>query len=201
MDQNICVFGDSVTWGAWDRGGGWSARLRTFIESKSREYFVYNLGVSGDTTKELLERFDVEAKARSPQVIIFQIGDNDSIFVKSENKNLVSLEQFEKNIEKLISKAKGFTYKIIFLGTSRVEENKTRPIPWQEDFHYTNEYLELYDKKIKIIAEKNKCDYLDVHNILTVKNLDADGLHPNSKGHQKLFLRVRDFLGKGFVKV
>ena len=96
MDQNICVFGDSVTWGAWDNKGGWVSRLRAFIESGNRDYFVYNLGVSGDTTKELLGRFDIEAKARSPNIIIFQIGDNDSIFVKSGDKNLVELEVLRK---------------------------------------------------------------------------------------------------------
>ena len=99
-------------------------------------------------------------------------------------------------------KAKRFSGAILFIGTSRVEESKTTPIPWQTDFNYTNKGLELYDKKMRAIAERNKCGYLGVDDILNGRRLDADGLHPNSEGHEKLFLRVRDFLvEKGILKV
>lgn len=59
MNNIICVFGDSITWGAWDiEKGGWVQRLRNFVESSSEEYIeIYNLGVSGDNTEDLLEIF------------------------------------------------------------------------------------------------------------------------------------------------
>ncbi len=194
MDKTICIFGASSTWGAWDyEKSGWANRLRLFLDSENYDIFTYNLGVSGDTTNELLKRFDVEAEARQPTLIIFSIGDNDSIYIKSQNKQMVSLQQFEKNLQKLIDKAKKFTNIIIFLGCKKVDELKTTPIPWGTDYYYTNKNLSLYNQKIKEVSNKNKVHYLEIFDLL--KNEDfEDGLHPNPQGHQKLFLKVKEFL-------
>lgn len=194
MDKTICIFGASSTWGAGDYEKlGWANRLRLFLDSENYGIFTYNLGVSGDTTNELLKRFDVEAEARQPTLIIFSIEDNDSIYIKSQNKQMVSLQQFEKNLQKLIDKAKKFTEFIIFLSCKKVDETKTKPIPWEIDYYYTNQNLNLYNQQIREVANKNKVHYLELFNLL--KNEDfEDGLHPNSKGHQKLFLKVKDFL-------
>lgn len=195
MEQTICIFGDSSTWGAWDHEkGGWVNRLRLSLESENYDVFIYNLGVCGDTTKELLERFDVESKARQPTAIIFQIGENDSIFIKSKNKQMVPLKQLEKNLKKLINKAKKFTNVIIFLGCGKANESKTTPIPWGTDYYYTNQNLDLYDKKIKDISNKSNVHYLEISSLLKNEDLDEDGLHLNSEGHQKLSLKVKDFL-------
>ena len=71
MSKRICVFGASVTKGAWDTEmGGWVNRLRLDLEDfKKRKYSVYNLGISGDTTESLLERIDSECKARNSEII------------------------------------------------------------------------------------------------------------------------------------
>jgi len=62
--MSILVFGDSITWGTADfEHGGWVTRL--FIElGRDFEIDVYNLGVSGDKTPDLLERFESESKSR-----------------------------------------------------------------------------------------------------------------------------------------
>ena len=37
MEQIICLFGDSITWGAWDpEHGGWGARLRSYFETNNK---------------------------------------------------------------------------------------------------------------------------------------------------------------------
>lgn len=193
MEHTICIFGASTTWGAWDKEkGGWVNRLRLFLEN-NYEVFVYNLGVSGDTTKDLLERFETEAKARNPTIIMFSISDNDSLYIKSEDKNLVNIKDFEKNLKELIKKSKKFTNKIIFLGSKSVDESKTNPIPWQKDYYYTKENMKLYDKKVREIAENNDCNYIFLFNELNNKDFE-DGLHPNSKGHEKIFQKVKEFL-------
>ena len=60
----LCVFGDSITWGAWDvEKGGWVNRLRLFIDKENLNYRVFNCGVGGDTTKELVARVSSEMAA------------------------------------------------------------------------------------------------------------------------------------------
>ena len=47
--MTICVFGDSITWGASDyEKGGWVERLKTYLMKNKNDVDVYNLGVSGE---------------------------------------------------------------------------------------------------------------------------------------------------------
>jgi len=147
--MSILVFGDSITWGTADfEHGGWVTRL--FIElGRDFEIDVYNLGVSGDKTPDLLERFESETKARVEEgeevILIFAIGINDSYFIHSKNTLMTPLEEFKVNIQELIDRAQKISSKIIFVGLTPVDEPKTTPIPWNTDKSYTNENIKKYN--------------------------------------------------------
>jgi len=109
--MHILVFGDSITYGAWDERGGWAQRLREYIDKKNLHdkgfyCLVYNLGISGDTTKEILSRFENETKSRledeKDHIFIFSIGTNDCLLLNKEKKMQVEEKQFERNIGKII---------------------------------------------------------------------------------------------------
>jgi len=192
----ICVFGASSTWGAWDKErGGWVNRLRLFLENGNTDTNVYNLGVSGDTTEDLLKRLDCEAGAREAELVIFSIGDNDSAYENKEGNYQVPPEKFKKNLLKLIKIAGKFADKIIFLGLKPVDEFKTKPVLWHDVIYYTNKNIDLYDSIIKDICGKCKIGYIDIKSVLDKNDL-ADGLHPNENGHQKIFEAVKDHLFK-----
>ncbi len=118
----ILVFGDSIVFGNWDLEGGWVQRLRKFVDQKiAASKFeikcpVFNLGISGDTTEELLERFENEIRPREldekETIILISIGINDSIFDLEKQKNWVSLDSYQKNLEQLIKKAKNTLKKL-----------------------------------------------------------------------------------------
>jgi len=187
--MNICIFGDSITYGAFDsEKGGWANRLRLHLDSRDDfEDEVYNLGISGDNTEGILERFDAEIKFREPGFLIFAIGINDSQYVISENQNRVPVEKFEQNIKELISRAKKITDKILFVGLTPVDETKTTPIPWNIDKMYKNEYVEKYNNKIKEVCESEKVDFINIFSEMAkgnYKTMLIDGLHPDSKGHR-----------------
>ncbi|MGM0629401.1 MAG: SGNH/GDSL hydrolase family protein [Patescibacteria group bacterium] len=195
----VCIFGDSIVWGAFDpEGGGWATRLRNAYEAQGlpvdKDTDVYNLGVSGDNTEDLLERFDVEAAAREPSTIMFAIGINDSHLVISKDENRVPILQFEKNINTLLNKAKEITSKIAFIGLTPVDESKTTPVPWNTDKNCTKENRDKYDAMIKNFCKENNIPYLSMEEVITFEEL-SDGLHPNVTGHQKMFEAV-----KGFIK-
>ena len=194
----ICIFGDSITWGASDtEGGGWVTRLRNFYESEGlpvdQDVDVYNLGVSGDNTDDLLKRFDIETEAREPSTILFAIGINDSQFIISKGENRISESLFQKNLEVLFAKAKALTSKVAFIGLIVVDESKTIPIPWNTDENYTKENRDRYDSVIRKLCTKNHIPYLDMDEVVSIGDL-SDGLHPNTTGHKKMFEAVRNFL-------
>ncbi|MDO8436493.1 MAG: SGNH/GDSL hydrolase family protein [bacterium] len=59
--MNICIFGDSITWGAYDpQNGGWVNRLRNYFEVQDEDIDVYNLGISGDSTTDLFGNIEME---------------------------------------------------------------------------------------------------------------------------------------------
>jgi lysophospholipase L1-like esterase len=204
--MNILFFGDSITWGAWDKEGGWVARIKKFVDEKiiasDFEYYhdIYNVGISGDKTTDLLKRFDSEAKNRIDEdnetAIVFAIGVNDSQFVENEG-NRTPIEKFKTSLESLIEKARKFSNKIIFIGLFPIDDSKLTPTSWEPTKSYKLEYVEEYDKVIKDVCAKEGIDFIDIYNEFIgkdYKNLLIDGLHPTTDGHKQISKVVLEFL-------
>lgn len=84
--MNICIFGDSITYGGYDPiNGGWVTLLRNYFESKYGDISTYNLGICGDDSTGLLKRLTAEATPRLPNIIVLAIGAFDTIRQPVEN--------------------------------------------------------------------------------------------------------------------
>lgn len=200
MEKNICIFGDSITWGKFDtEKGGWADRLKIFLEEKSDDFEVYNLGVSGNITEDVFKRFETESKVRQANILIFSIGINDSLYINSKDNPLTPLDKFKSNLKDLIAKSRKFTEEIIFVGLTDVDESKTMPIPWKTGAYYDKENIAVYDQSLKSICEEEKVYYVSMEGIIDLDDLE-DGVHPNSKGHEKIYLRVKDFIIENWKK-
>ncbi len=195
MEKNINVFGSSIAWGACDKKlGGWVNRLRIYLANEVEHYSeTYNLGVSGDNSDGLLKRFSVENEVRKPDIILIGIGINDSQYINSKENPRVPLERYEKNLKELIRQGRKFTKDIIFVGLTKIDETKLMPIPWDKSKYYDEENVAIYNAKMKEVAEKHNLPFIPMLDLLRNDEL-IDGLHPNTKGHEKMFQRVKDFL-------
>ena len=192
--MNICIFGDSITWGAYDpEGGGWATRLRNYFEAQNKDINVYNLGISGDSTVDLINRIEGETKSREPDLIVFAIGINDAQFIHSTNGPRISAAKFRGNLEKIFSVAKKFTDKIVFVGLTCVDESKTHP--WDEEKSYTNDIIRRFDGEIEEFCATNNLGFITVNDAIGMDDL-IDGLHPNTTGHTKLLGRIKPRLEK-----
>ncbi len=192
--KSICIFGDSTAWGAWDmEKGGWVNRLWLYAGEKADcECNIYNLSISGGTTETILERFESEAKIREADGLIFQSGGNDSYLKGKNGPNQIPLEKFKSNLEEIIKRAKNITQNIIFIGFKNVDESKTAPVSWK-DIYYFNAEIKKYDEVMEGVCGEHNIPYLDIFGLLDVSDLE-DGLHPNAAGHEKIFIKTRDFL-------
>src|SRR6478735_2161294 len=63
---------------------------------------VYNAGVSGNNSADLLARIDKDVLKRSPGIVILMIGTNDML----NTRNLLTLQEYEKNYRELLLKLK-----------------------------------------------------------------------------------------------
>ena len=197
MTTRICIFGASITWGIRDNeGGGWSCRLRNYFETNNYDVRVFNLGIPGDTTADLLKRFNVECAARKPELVIFGLGGNDACYINTDTDDnmVVPLKQFQNNFSELINQAKKFTGKIILVGLTKVDESKTMPLPRNKVKFCSNDNIVKYDSAMKNISDINGLSFVSLLDSLTVEDLSDDGRHPNTNGHKKMFLRVKEFL-------
>lgn len=220
--MQILIFGDSITYGAWDKEGGWANRLRRLLDAKResrleklldsqrgfdprKDYLVYDLGVSGDITPDLLNRIDFETKNRLREggtgylIMIFAVGLNDSAFLANRKSNWVSLKKFAKNLVLLIDSARKYTHKIIFIGPTPVDERRATPVPWNVQVHYRNKDIKEYNDTIKVVCREKHLHFIDIldeFNKMNYKTLLDDGVHPNSLGHKKIFEIIKANLDK-----
>lgn len=190
MKRNICIFGDSITWGSSDfEKSGWVERLKSYCIEKYDDINIYNLGIPGSTTIDLLKRIKNEAIIRKADIIIFAIGINDSSYVEDKNNVDKNLQKFNKNILKIIKLSKKIAKQTIFIGLTRVDEKKTELIDFSCKRFFYNEVIEKYDDEMKDMCIKNKLNYIEMKNIVETDDLD-DGIHPNSIGHEKIYKQV-----------
>ena len=202
--HGILCFGDSITFGICENGG-WVGELREYFEPKGGHNAVYNLGICGDRIRDLLERFEVECDARIKEiykedkfVIIVAIGINDSKWKASPEKNNpeTNLSDFSKNLELLIKKARKFPAKLVFIGLTPVDEEKTLNY---EGTSFVNERIKEFNDIIR-----NKCNAEDILFFDMFKEMIngkyqgdlIDGLHPNNKGYKFMFGKIKGFLEK-----
>ncbi|MBI3442390.1 MAG: hypothetical protein HY007_01325 [Candidatus Sungbacteria bacterium] len=194
--KNICIFGDSIAYGEWTHHLGWADQLQNTLQQNTLEskftqyYFLYNLSIPGNTTEGVLKRFQVEAEAREPHIIIFAVGTNDSGCRDNPDTPRVSPERFEENVRALIDMAKHHTRAVIWIGLTGVDEKRTTPF---ETTYFSNERIGAYDVVVKEICADYNVPHLDLLAALRPEDLE-DGLHPNKQGHDKIFHAVRDFL-------
>lgn len=201
----ILCFGDSITFGG-GCDGGWCGYLKKWYEALNEDSDVYNLGIGGETSSQLLERFESETRARlrsgdSPDAytLIIAIGVNDSKYKGSVSQQnvLVQEDKFSENILSLIKKAKSFNQKVAFLGILPVDESKT--LVRYNGTALTNERVTKFNRIIKDICKKEGVLFLDLNRLVSkidYKPLLEDGIHPNAKGYRRIFTLVRAFLKK-----
>lgn len=194
MEKNYCIFGDSVTQAPYVKIG-WVGLFRQFLEEKNQKDSVniFNLGVSGNTSEDILKRFDAEASVREPTDIIFAVGINDSGYFRIPSKPVVEESKFVLNLEELIAKARKFSQDITFIGLVLGDDSILKPFPESSTGHsYTRERAKAYDRIIKEMSEKKGCRFVYIMDKLDSADFQ-DGLHPNEQGHRKMFEVIKKY--------
>ena len=202
MAQIFC-FGDSITYGAWDvANSGWAQKLRMYLDKKQEEddslYFLtYNLGIPGETTNGLVNRFLSETEARirededlEENIFIFAYGANDSAPIPSQNKFRVNAEDFKNNLKSVTDQAKKIGSKIIILNITPVDEELTAN-PVNKDESRLNKHIATYNEAIKEMTVNSDIYLVDVNSAFMNTDYKSlfceDGLHPNESGHKIIF--------------
>lgn len=190
--MRVLVFGDSITYGAWDTQAGWVERVKrtaheqTVKSEGKNKVQVINLGIGGDTSTKILKRMPAEIEARYsaswPFVFIVTFGANDE---RSINGNIeTSLKQFEANARGIIATAKKYSNKVLFLGIPPIG----KPVVEFKGQEYSDKRVKEYDQRLQTIVEAAGLPFVAIRPAFEQAGMDKiysyDFVHPNDRGHQ-----------------
>ena len=186
-DIRICFIGDSFVNGTGDPEQlGWVGRLCALSQSNEIELTHYNLGVRGETSEDIKQRWENECNRRLPDHsdngLVFSFGVNDTTI---ENGQLrVSTQNSIQNTNDILLKA-AEKYKVIMIGPPPVDDQAQ------------NERIKNLDAAFQSLSYKLKLPYLSVFSALLntpawLKEVSAnDGAHPKSAGYSALAQLVK----------
>ena len=194
---NLLCFGDSLVYGEVDEiGGGWVARLkgeclRRVALGRPPEVLVHNLGLSGETTRGLRQRFEVELAPRlgdvGNDIVLLAYGMNDA--VRRQGELLVPLDEYRANLAHCIVAARGRGLRVALVNVPPIApEQEGRP-----NAHgsvRSAETIARYNATLAALAADTLAHLVDVHGPLLSSPpgwLRPDGVHPNHEGHRRLF--------------
>jgi lysophospholipase L1-like esterase len=204
--MRILIFGDSITQGFWDKTGGWVDRLRTHYDILKDgdvtrgEPTVFNLGISGDTSLNVLKRVEQETLARTwdnqKPIVLVQIGTNDARLQNGEPQTNTS--QYKDNLKQIADRLRSITVRTIFVGLTCCNESKTSPVHWEQSY-WDNVTLKSYEVVMRDLAKELNLQFIPIFDDFKQEfesdsSILPDGLHPNQKGHQIIFDTVLSYL-------
>ena len=191
--MRVLVFGDSITQGFWDTKGGWASRVREYFDSQkvtgfdSTSPIIFNLGISGNKSDDLLARLENETKVRVAKELAFiiAIGVNDT---KTQSGiNYSNTGRYKQNLSKILDKAKKYSDKIMFVGLTPCGEGDLTFLEWGEN-KYTNDRIKKFDDTLHQFCLENQVPLVKIYEPFLEAKASAklleDGLHPNDEGHQ-----------------
>lgn len=176
--ESIVFLGDSIT-------------SRYDLNKYFPNYNVYNSGIAGNMTKDILENMENRVFAYNPTKVFVLIGTNDLVYSGLDNDGI------KNNIEEIINKIyeKNSNIKIYLESIYPVNNSINKEIVETR----TNDNIKDLNNKIEKICN-NKCTYINMYDNLTDKNgnmkriYTVDGLHLNKIGYKVITNKLIKYL-------
>ncbi len=181
ITYSVCVTGDSIAYGTGDSAGGWADRLEYYLLDRYPGSSVGNYSLPGATALGVRDLFDSGCGSQGADITIVAVGINDSA-------RSMQSDVFKNNLTEIYKKAAKSSNKVAFVGLTNVVEDRLKGL------NYRNSSIASYDEQLKNIAAELGADYIDMNGILDDGDIGEDGLHPNDFGHEKIFLKVKDYV-------
>ena len=161
----IVCFGDSLTAGlGLDPGQTFPDLLQKELDRRGYSYRVVNLGVSGDTTQDGLDRLPLVI-AEKPQIVVLEFGANDGLRGQP-------VSNAERNLAQMIEQLQKAGARLLLAGI-------TLPP------NYGPEYIRQFNAMYPALAARYKLPLIPflLEGVAGNSNLmQRDGLHPNAQG-------------------
>jgi acyl-CoA thioesterase I len=165
----IVAFGDSLTAGyGTDAGNSYPDFLERDLNARGFHYHVVNAGVSGNTTKDGVQRVD-EVLTLKPVLVIVAFGGNDGL-------RGLPIDSTHKNLDQIVSTFQHAGIKVV-LGGITLPPN------------YGPDYIRQFNGTYALLAKQYRVPLLpfllqDVYG--TAGSMQPDGIHATAQGNQQV---------------
>ncbi len=173
----LVCFGDSLTAGfGTEPGEAYPERLQALLDAQGYRYRVVNAGISGETTKDGLERVK-RVIARHPQIVVLEFGGNDGL-------RGLPLEQTQTNLAAMIEQLQASGAEVALAGITLPPE-------------YGPEYIAKINAIYPALAKQYHLRLLpfllkDVYNV--PGDMQEDGHHATAKGNRQVAVTVEKLI-------
>ncbi|MBD7915144.1 GDSL family lipase [Clostridium sp. Sa3CUN1] len=190
MNNNFVLIGDSLTFGyGVSKSNSWVEGLKNYIISKNINYTIFNKGINGNTTTDMLNRFTEDVINLNPNKIFIMGGTNDLL----SNRQVSSIVD---NIELMIKESLSKTNDIIIGIPPRIiKEDAKRLFMPSLTYDYCEKNLENLKVALINLCNNYNVKFIDFYSLTLNNNIYIDGIHFNNEGH-KIFLE--EFIRKIF---
>ncbi|MDV7139141.1 GDSL-type esterase/lipase family protein [Maribacter sp. TH_r10] len=181
--------------------------ILTMLGPKTTNAQVFNAGIGGNNTKNLLERLDADVLRHNPDLVIVMVGTNDML----NSKKMIYYRNYAHNLEEIIQRIKVKGAEVVLMTPPPVDSM------YLFQRHDRNAYREIPNVKmdstrqiIKKLARKDGLGCIDLFQIfsdmgLPEHNVDLffrnernsgakDGVHPTALGYRFIAETVFDYL-------
>ena len=169
----IACFGDSLTAGyGVDTDASYPSQLQRNLDAAGYHYRVVNLGVSGDTTKDGLERID-RVLALKPALVVVEFGGNDGL-------RGIPITSSRANLDAILGKLRHTGTAIALAGIT---------LPPQ----YSAPYIQHFNDTYAVLAKKYTTPLLPflLEGVYGVPgSIQQDDIHPTAQGCKKVAKNV-----------
>lgn len=176
--QNLIVcFGDSLTAGfGTDPGEAYPDVLQQLLDARGYHYHVLNSGISGNTTKDGLDRI-TRVLARHPKLVVLEFGGNDGL-------RGLPLEQTQTNLASMIHQLQASGTQVALAGITLPPD-------------YGPDYIKKFDAMYPALAKKYHVRLLPflLKNVYGVPgDMQPDNTHATAQGNKQVAANVEALL-------
>jgi len=174
---------------------GMPGRLALLGAETKQNFIHYNLGVRGQTLREISERAASECRARfkdATDFIVFATGSNDFALIESGIPR-TPRRRAMKNFEALMTELSEIAPLLVF-GPTPVDESKLPFFSTVSNMHFDFKNAELASgsAEYSTICQDLNVPYINMHEALSSSDdfmaglAENDGLHSTGKGYQAM---------------
>ena len=168
-ENRVVFYGNSIT-------DGWAQHFPTMFPGKP----YIGRGIGGQTTPQMLVRFNQDVVALKPKVVVILAGTNDI----AGNTGPSTIEMIENNLRSMAEIAKANGIRVVLSSVLPVYD-----YPWRPGLEPSLKIVAL-NAWMKDYARRAGATYLDYHSAMEDSRhgmrdtLASDGVHPNDAGYR-----------------